>query len=86
MAYYRLKDFGKAIQNFSRCVELYPDSTPQAVASRFHLAKAYIGAGQKDKAVQLLDDVLNLELRFGGLTTEERSEARRLLDQLQEGN
>ena len=86
MAYYRLNDFDKAIQDFSRCIELYPDSTPQSVASRFHLAKAYIGAGQKDKAIQSLDEVLDSELRFGGLTTQERSEARSLLEQLREGN
>jgi tetratricopeptide (TPR) repeat protein len=82
MAYYRLGDFDKAIQDFSKCVELYPDSTPQSVASRFHLAKAYIGAGQKDKAIQLLKEVLDLVPRLGGLTTEERSEARRLREQL----
>jgi tetratricopeptide (TPR) repeat protein len=86
MVYYRLNDFEKAIQDFSRCVELYPDSTPQSVASRFHLAKAYIGAGQKNEAIQLLDDVLDLEPRFGGLTIEQRAEARHLLERLQEGN
>jgi len=86
MIYYRLSDFDKAIEDFSRCVELYPDSTPQTVASRFHLAKAYIGAGQKDKAIRYLEEVLDLELRFGGLTIEERSEARRLFEQLQGDN
>ncbi|MBN1975105.1 MAG: tetratricopeptide repeat protein [Sedimentisphaerales bacterium] len=84
MAYFRLGQFQKAIQDFSRCVEMYPESTPQSDASRFHLARAYAGLKQNAKAIGYLKEVLDSENRTKGLTAKELAEAQNLLTQLQE--
>ncbi len=84
MIYYRLGKFQEAVQDFSRCISLYPESSPQFVASRFHLAKAYVGLKNNEKAIGYLKDVVNSKEQLGGLTAKEIAEAQSLLKQLQE--
>ena len=84
MIYFRLGKFQEAVQDFSKCVELYPESSPQSVTSRFHLAKAYAGLKNNVRAISYLKDVLNSKEQFGGLTAKEIAEAQSLLKQLQE--
>jgi len=86
VVYYRLGEFNKAIQDFNMCIKLYPQGTPAAVASRFHLARALAGLGQRDKAVEQFSQALDLESRIGGLSPTDLAEAQRLLEQLQEGS
>ncbi len=86
VAYYRLGEFNKAIEDFTTCIKLYPNETPASIASRFHLARAFAGLGQRDKAVEYLNQVLELGSRIGGLLTTDLAEAQRLLKQLQEGS
>jgi len=84
VAYYRLGEFDKAVEDFTTCIKLYPNETPASVASRFHLARAFAGLGQRDRAVEYLNQVLELDSRIGGLLTADLAEAQRLLKQLQE--
>ncbi len=84
MIYFRLGQFQKAVQDFSKCVELYPGSSPQIAASRFHLAKAYVSLKENAKAIGYLKQVIDLKNQTGGLTAEELAEAQSLLKHLQE--
>ena len=87
--YYRMGEFEKAVEDFTRCIELYPEDlkgTPPAVASRFRLAETFVKLGQNDKAIEHLNQTLNLESQFGGLSNSELDKAQTLLKQLQEGN
>jgi tetratricopeptide (TPR) repeat protein len=90
VAYYRLGEFNKAIEDFTTCIKLYPDGTLAAISSRFHLARAFAKLGQKDKAVEHLNQALNLYQaldpanRIGALSDTDLDEAQRLLKQLQE--
>lgn len=84
MIYFRLGQYQKAVLDFSKCVELYPDFTPQAAASRFHLAKACAGLKQNVKAIGYLKEAIDLVNKSGGLNSKELSEAQSLLKQLQE--
>jgi len=86
VVYYRLGEFDKAVEDFTTCINLYPNETPASVASRFHLARAFAGLGQRDKAVECLNKVLELDSSIGGLLTTDLAEAQRLLKQLQEGS
>ena len=84
MIYFRMGQFQKAVQDFSKCIELYPELSPQSVASRFHIAKAYAGLKENNKAIGYLKDVLDSKAQTGGLTSKEIAEAQSLLKQLQE--
>ncbi len=86
VAYYRLGEFNKAIEDFTTCIKLYPNETPASIASRFHLARAFAGLRQRDKAIECLNQVLELDSRIGGLLSTDLTEAQRLLKQLQEGS
>jgi tetratricopeptide (TPR) repeat protein len=84
VVYYRLGEFEKSVQDLNKCVELYPLAAPSGVASRFHLARALAKLGQKQKAIDSLNQVLALENRIGGLSAADLAEARKLLKQLSE--
>ena len=84
--YYRLGEFDKAIEDFTKCITLYRVTAPSGVATRFHLARAFAELGQKDEAIDQLGRALDLESRIGGLSSADLAEAQRLLKQLQEGS
>ncbi len=84
VVYYRLGEFDKAVQDLSKCIELYPLAAPSGVASRFHLARAFAKLGQKRKAIDSLNQALALESRIGGLSGADLAEAQQLLKQLSE--
>ena len=84
MAYFRLGLFQKAADDFSKCVEMYPESTSQAASSRFHLAKAYAALKDNSRAIGYLKQVLDAEDQAGGLSDKELAEAKSLLKKLQE--
>jgi tetratricopeptide (TPR) repeat protein len=84
--YYRLGEFDKAVRDFNECIKLYPGITPASIGTRFYLARALAKLGQKDKAIQYLDEALELNSQTGGLSTADLSEAQHLLNQLKEGS
>ncbi|HUW19276.1 MAG TPA: tetratricopeptide repeat protein [Sedimentisphaerales bacterium] len=82
VTYYRLGKLGNAIQDFDRCIRLYPPRTPSLVASYFHLGRALMSLGQKDKAVENLKKAFEMNTEIGGLSPSDMAEARRLIEQL----
>jgi hypothetical protein len=74
------------VEDFTKCIQLYPPGTPTVVSSHFHLAKAFTKLGQNVKAVEHLNQVFDMQSQIGGLSTTELAEAQTLLKQLQEGN
>jgi cellulose synthase operon protein C len=98
VVHYRLGDFNKAIQDFTTCIKLYPKESPSGIASRFHLARALVAVrrmqmlsskpptlGEKDRAIEYLNQVLNSESQTKGLSPKDLAEARRLLEELSKG-
>jgi tetratricopeptide (TPR) repeat protein len=85
MIHYRLGQFEKAIADFTKCLELYLDTAPAKVASRFHLARALNRNGQPTEALKQLNLALDLhkQKQIGGLSPADLVEAQRLLEQLQ---
>ena len=84
--YYRLGRFDKAINNFNKCIELYPGITQSSIGTRFYLARVLAQVGQKDKATQYLKEALELNSKNGGLSTADLAEAESLFKKLQEGS
>jgi tetratricopeptide (TPR) repeat protein len=84
--YYRLGEFDKAVHDFNKCIELYPGVTSASIGTRFYLARALVKLGQKDKAIQYLNEALKLNSKTGGLSKTDLSEAQRLFSQLKEGS
>jgi tetratricopeptide (TPR) repeat protein len=92
--YYRMGEFNKAVEDFNKCITLYQENNPALISSRFHLARAYAALGQKDKAIENLNQVLEMNRaldpgirnQIDGLLDTDSAEAQRLLKQLQEGN
>jgi len=82
VAYYRLGEFKKAVQDLNQCVNLYPPRAPSLVASHFHLARALARLGQKDEAIENLNKSLELNNKIGGLSATDFEEAHRLLGEL----
>ena len=87
VAYYRLGEFNKAVQDLTRCVKLYPTETPSAVASYFHLGRALASLGQKDEAIKNLKKTLELNITVGrSLIAADVADAQRLLKELSQGS
>ncbi|MHC4370586.1 MAG: tetratricopeptide repeat protein, partial [Planctomycetota bacterium] len=84
--YYRLGEFEKAVEDFSKCIALGPSKTPVGVATRFYLARALAELGETGQAIAQLTQSLDLQARIGGLSSADLKQARRLLKQLQEGS
>jgi len=85
VVYYKLGQYDRAIQDFTRCLRLYPTGTPSAVASYLHLGKALAKLGQKDEAVESLKKALELNTQIGSLSAADFADAWRLLEELSQG-
>ncbi|MFH1371559.1 MAG: tetratricopeptide repeat protein [Planctomycetota bacterium] len=85
MAYYRLGRYGEAIQDFNRCLRLYPGREPKIVSSYFHLGMCLAGLGEKNKAIEQLNKALELNNELNALGDVEIREAHRLMEKLSEG-
>jgi tetratricopeptide (TPR) repeat protein len=85
VVYYRLGQYDKASQDFTRCLRMYPDGVPAATASHLHLARALARLNQKDEAVENLKKSLELNTKTGGLSAADSADARRLLEELSQG-
>jgi tetratricopeptide (TPR) repeat protein len=84
--YYQMGEFDKAMEDFTKCIRLYPTGTPTVVGSHFRLAKTFAKLGQNAKAIEHLNQARKLQSQIGGLTTSELDEAQTLLTKLQENN
>jgi tetratricopeptide (TPR) repeat protein len=85
MAYYRLGRMDKAVEDFRRCVLLYPGQTPALVNSYFHLGRALMQLGQKAEARGQLSKALELNSEIKALSLEDSAEANRLIELLSKG-
>jgi tetratricopeptide (TPR) repeat protein len=85
MAYYRLGRYDEAINDFNRCIRLYPNRAPAIAASYFHLGRCLASTGEKSKAVEHLNKALDLNKELGALNGVEIMEVNRLLAQLLNG-
>jgi tetratricopeptide (TPR) repeat protein len=85
MAYYRLRQYDKAVQDFKKCVRLYPSQAPAIVTSYFHLGRCLADLGEKAQAIEQLNKALELNKELGGLGSADIAEANRLLVQLSGG-
>lgn len=86
VAHYRLGHFAEAVDDFRRCLNLFPAGSPSSTVSRFHLARAYAEMGRKTQAAQQLKEALDRHDRIGGLSPENLGDAKLLLEQLQKGS
>jgi len=83
MIYFRLGEFQKAVNDFTKCIELYPPANKAVVSSHLHLAKALAKQGRGKKAVEILEKTLKLNNQVGGgLTKEDLDYAQRLIQDL----
>jgi tetratricopeptide (TPR) repeat protein len=83
--YYRLGEFNKAVEDLTKCIELYPESTPQSTVAKFHLARVLAELGQKNEALKYTKQALELEEKTQALSPTELTEAKSLLNKLEEG-
>jgi len=86
VAYYRLGEYEKAVQDFNACLILYPKGTPAAAATYFHLGRALFELGRKEEAIENLKKALELNAEIKGLSPEDVEEAQRLIDRLMLGD
>lgn len=85
VTYYKLGHYQKAIDDFTTCLEMYPQGTSSAVASYLHLAKALAMVGQNHEAMENVRRALKLNAEYGGLSPTDVAEAQSLLDKLSQG-
>jgi len=85
MAYYRMGEYDKAVQDFTTCVELYPPRAPAVAASYLHLGKALVALGKKDQAGKNLRKALDLNSEIGRLSEKDIKEAQDILKELSQG-
>ena len=83
MVFFRMGNFEKAIEDFTKCVQLYPTNVPSAVASHFHLGRAYAARGEKNEAIRYLKSAIEMNTKTGGLCENDAAEARTLLKDLE---
>jgi tetratricopeptide (TPR) repeat protein len=85
MAYYRMGQLDLAVQDFNKCIRLYPNYAPAITASYFHLGRCLADIGEKKQAFEQLNKALELNKELGGVSGEDLAETNRLLGQLSAG-
>ncbi|RKY11528.1 MAG: hypothetical protein DRP65_03980 [Planctomycetota bacterium] len=84
IVYYHLGRYDKAVEDFTKCIKLYRRRAPAIVGSHFRLAKALRKLERNSEAVTNLKKSLELSEQIGGLTPENKAQARQLLTELSE--
>jgi tetratricopeptide (TPR) repeat protein len=82
VVYYKLGQYDKAIQDFNRCLKLYPKNSPSLTVSYFHLGKALAKSGQKEDAIRILKKVLELNTQHSSLSATDVADVEHLLEAL----
>ena len=85
MAYYRLGNLEKAIQDFDQCIKMYPDGIKSSISTYLHLGRALAELGRKEKAIEILQHGLKLNNKINAMSQQERTEAEQLIEQLSKG-
>jgi tetratricopeptide (TPR) repeat protein len=80
--YYRMSEYQKAVRDFSRCAELYPENSASMGITRYHLGKTFAALGQTDRAIDNLTYCLDAGRKYGGLSGSQMQEAQKLLEKL----
>lgn len=90
--HYRLGHLEKAIEDLTRCIELYPVNSPAMASTHFHIARVYAEMGRKIDATRHVQQALTLHRQSeqstdprqkrSVLSDSDLADARRLLDQL----
>lgn len=83
--YHKLGQYDKAIQDFTKCLELYPDGMPSAVFSYVHLGKAQMDIGEKNNAVESFKKALELNNKIECLSAIEVADMQRMVQELSQG-
>jgi cellulose synthase operon protein C len=92
VVHYRMGNYKEAADVFADCLKKSPSGRPLVVQTRFHLGQTYEKMGRKTEAAKELSEALkgqetlDQQNRAGGMSPEDRVEAKRLLDQLQKGS
>jgi tetratricopeptide (TPR) repeat protein len=84
--YYRMGDYKKAVEDFTRCVNLHPRQSTSLTVSYFHLARALAAANERHKAIESMEKALEMHNRLGGLSLKDLAEAKVLRQQLLQEN
>ncbi|MCK5173974.1 MAG: tetratricopeptide repeat protein, partial [Planctomycetes bacterium] len=84
--YYRMGDYKKAVDDFTRCVNLHPRQSTSLTVSYFHLARALAAANERHKAIESMEKALEMHNRLGGLSLKDLAEAKVLRQQLLQEN
>lgn len=93
--HHRMGHLDKALEDLTRCVELYPGNAPAKASTHFHLARVYAEMGRRADAIRHVQQALALHRqsrqttdpaqRKSVLSEKDLADAERLLDQLQKG-
>ncbi|HEG44560.1 MAG TPA: tetratricopeptide repeat protein [Phycisphaerales bacterium] len=86
MIHYRMGKYKKAVDDFTKCVKLYPRQSPTISVSYFHLARALAASDQRHTAIENMERSLEINKRLGGLSMQDLTEAKRLRQQLLQEN
>lgn len=80
--YYRLGQNDRAVNDFNKCIELYPADSSLLSSLYFHRARALIALEQNNRALENLQKALALNSKAETLSTMEINEAKKLLTKL----
>lgn len=93
--HYRMGHLDQALEDLTRCIELYPGNAPAKASTHFHLARVYAEMGRTADAIRHVQQALMLHRqsrqttdptqRKSVLSEKDLADAERLLDQLQKG-
>ncbi len=93
--HYHLGNMDEAVRDLNRSIELYPDNAVALAVTHYHLARVYARMGRRAEAVEHVERALALHRRSEQstdpgqqkslLSERDRTDAQRLLDQLQKG-
>ncbi len=82
MIYYHMEQYDKAVQKFTRCINLYPQTLPALTGSYFHLGSALERLGRKNETIKNLQKALELNTQIGGLPHADLAQVKQLLEKL----
>jgi len=85
VAYYRLGQYDKAVEQFKRCLELYPAGSPALAGCHFHLGRTLAALQKTDEAVKHLQIALQLAAASPVFSDTDKAEAQQLLRKLARG-